>query len=341
MSLSREPVQHDQQLIRYLLGMLPEEEVERIEEASIVDDDVAARLSVVEDDLVDAYVSGTLDPAMRARFEEFYMASPRRREKVHFAQRFLGAVDRAPVSPSRVALPAAVVPATIEGSAPQSAGGKVTFSKRFLAKLDKLVRQAAALLLIALGVLVFEYLRVRHGLDDARQERLAQNRQAETLVAELNEARAAHADTAKALERARASLAERRQQQSAAERSNTTAASAAIVLAPQTRSLGPLPTVALWPGADRIAFDLRLEANDFVRYRARLKDAGTRRAVWSSDVLTPRSAGSGLVVSLLLPVAALEPRHYIIELAGLTPAGGAEPVGDYVFQLERRWTIRQ
>ena len=47
-------MQDDRQLIRYLLGLLPEDEAQRYDEQSIVDDDVAARLRQVENDLVDA-----------------------------------------------------------------------------------------------------------------------------------------------------------------------------------------------------------------------------------------------------------------------------------------------
>ena len=43
----------------------------------------------VENDLVDAYVRGTLDADTRTRFESFYMSSPRRRAKVRFARAFL------------------------------------------------------------------------------------------------------------------------------------------------------------------------------------------------------------------------------------------------------------
>src|SRR5215831_5864233 len=95
----------DQHLVDYLLGLLPEEEVERLDEESIADDDVAARLSAVEDDLVDAYVTETLDESLRTRFETVYLRSPHRREKVKFARRFLAAVER--VSTPRAAVPVA------------------------------------------------------------------------------------------------------------------------------------------------------------------------------------------------------------------------------------------
>src|SRR5215831_6146418 len=92
----------DDLLLRYLLGALSEEETERLDEQSIVDDDFANRLRLAEDDLVDAYVSGTLSADWLQRFESHYMASPRRRAKVAFAARLLSAVDRAaPAEPVR------------------------------------------------------------------------------------------------------------------------------------------------------------------------------------------------------------------------------------------------
>src|SRR5580765_1710962 len=93
-------MEQDLQLVHYLLGLLPEQEMDRLDEDSIVDDKVAARLCGVEEDLVDAYVMGTLDQTTREHFEASYLKSPRRRAKVKFARRFLTVVDRASSAPS-------------------------------------------------------------------------------------------------------------------------------------------------------------------------------------------------------------------------------------------------
>jgi hypothetical protein len=108
MALSPALVDDDQHLIRYLLGLLPEEEAEPLDEASVADDEFPARLGSVEDDLIDAYIRGRLDPELRARFEAVYLASPRRRARVEFGERFLAALDaRANRSraPSRIIRP--------------------------------------------------------------------------------------------------------------------------------------------------------------------------------------------------------------------------------------------
>ena len=94
---------NDDHLIRYLLGCLPEDETERLEEQSLIEDELAERLRLVEDDLLDAYASGALSEERRARFETYYLASRRRRKKAVFAKSFLSAIDRS--EPRRPAVP--------------------------------------------------------------------------------------------------------------------------------------------------------------------------------------------------------------------------------------------
>src|SRR4029453_16539452 len=90
----RESARDDDELVRYFLGELSDEDTERLDERSLADDDFAARLRLVEDDLVDAYAAGRLAGERLKRFESFYLASPRRREKTAFAKRLLETVDR-------------------------------------------------------------------------------------------------------------------------------------------------------------------------------------------------------------------------------------------------------
>ena len=94
---------NDQVLVRYLLGLLEPEDAERLDEASIVDDDFATRLRIVEQDLVDGYVRGTLAGETLARFESHYLSSPRRRERVTLARSFVPVVDRAGMLPEAAA----------------------------------------------------------------------------------------------------------------------------------------------------------------------------------------------------------------------------------------------
>jgi hypothetical protein len=95
MSFIHESRPDDRDLERYLLGLLSEEDAEELDRASVEDDDVAVRLRIVEDDLIDAYVRRTLAAETRQRFEIYFLSTRRRRERVAFAERFVLAVDRA------------------------------------------------------------------------------------------------------------------------------------------------------------------------------------------------------------------------------------------------------
>jgi hypothetical protein len=79
----------DLPLLQYLLGGLSDEDVDDIDERSITDEGLAWRLRQVEHDLVDAYVTGALSGEALRRFMWFYLSSPRRRDKVSFAELFL------------------------------------------------------------------------------------------------------------------------------------------------------------------------------------------------------------------------------------------------------------
>ena len=146
----------DQHLVRYLLGLLPEDQTERLDEASIVDDGLAARLRSVEEDLVDSYVGGTIDDRILTRFESYYLASPRRREKVRFARQFL----RLDQGSTHETIPVASLHASprsvLDGRLQPPRFGPVW------------LLASVAVLVLACGVLVLNAVWLRDGLNDAR-----------------------------------------------------------------------------------------------------------------------------------------------------------------------------
>jgi len=75
----------DERFLRYLLRLLPDVDAERLDALSIVDEQVAWRLLAAENELIDAYVSGTLAAPCAARFEAVYLTSVQGRQKVSFA----------------------------------------------------------------------------------------------------------------------------------------------------------------------------------------------------------------------------------------------------------------
>jgi hypothetical protein len=75
----------DERLTRFLLGELPEEEGERLQDACFEDEALFARLLRAEDDLIDAYVRGDLTAAERERFEQRFGQTRTQARRVKFA----------------------------------------------------------------------------------------------------------------------------------------------------------------------------------------------------------------------------------------------------------------
>lgn len=72
----------------YLLGQVDEAEHEAIETAILTDDELFEELLVVEDEVIDEYLTGKLDPEARSRFENYFLAAPERHEQLRFARVF-------------------------------------------------------------------------------------------------------------------------------------------------------------------------------------------------------------------------------------------------------------
>jgi len=303
MSVSDESGYGDQQLVQYLLGLLPSEDAERLDEASMVDDDVAARLRSVEDDLVDSYVRGALTGETLRRFESHYLSSPLRRERVAFAGRFLRAVDRSE-------RPAGV------------AAGRGSGNSRLLWMLAV----AATLLLVAGGALLVQNVRLNRGLSTAETERATLDRRARELEQQLSSLRAANPTATTAPEGVREPAA----------KGQHGATTIALVLLPQTRSIGPIPTLAIPAGTDRVEFELRLDSNDFPRYQVGLKDPAVNTIAWRSGWSAARSSAGQPSVRVAVPASVLKLQHYSLDLSGGRAAGGEEVVGSYAFEIVPR-----
>jgi hypothetical protein len=107
MSLPLPPAADDQVLVRYLVGALAGEETERLDELSVVDDDLAARLRGVENDLVDAYVRGELSGETLEGFESTYLLSSHGRGKIRFATALAARTPAAQaIAPAKPVVPA-------------------------------------------------------------------------------------------------------------------------------------------------------------------------------------------------------------------------------------------
>jgi hypothetical protein len=307
----------DHELVAYLLELLSEEDTERVELASISDDEVAARLRVAETDLVDDYVRGAITGVTLAQFEARYMASPRRRENVRRAAAFVRAIDRAAVQVDNEALLHPLRPRAVS-----------RMPWRGLAAV-------AALVLLAGGTFMFRNAPSYGGrsvvaLDGTRSDPRAVAERpaipADSPAVIGSQVRGAGNDSHSA-----AATAPVRSDRSDAPHDRPVTA---LMLFPQTRGTDPLPVLVIPPGATHVTFELRLEsARPGGRYRAELKDPGTNQIVWRSNPLSAAGAADRASVSVVVPINVLQRMHYAIEV---TEPRKAEVVESYAFSVMSR-----
>jgi hypothetical protein len=315
MPVPLDPKLTDERLVDYLLGRLSDEDAAPLDELSIADEEFAWRLRAVENDLVDVYVRGGLDAATRERFKTFYLASPRRRDKVTFAEGFGGAVDRAGARPS--------ASEAMDDAPRSSVAGRRSPPYWWLAT-------AAAIAAIAFSALFLQHREFRQELADAQQRTAALDQRTRELEQKLAERPAVAVDSTVAPSSSRGTMTAVTSLAAA-----ETPTTAAIELSPETRAPGSI-AVKLPPENTRAAFDLRLESNDFRRYQATLKDPGTDRVLWQSQWMAPTTRHDTSMVSIALPAHVLKTQHYTLELAGQTAAGRVDLAGSYVFEVVPR-----
>ena len=290
----------DAQLIRYLLGALPEDETNRLDELSIVDDDLAERLRGLEDDLVDAYASGALKGATLEQFETFYLASPQRRAKADFA-RSLQAVGQTPHRRATVhrLTPAARVPA---------------------ARVLPWTRIAAAVLVATSSALLLYSLNLRRTLTKAEEGAAATAQRAGAVAVELEAQRKATTIATQALADARAARP---------------AATVALVLRPETRGIGPTSIISIAAGSTTVPVDLQFASTGAASYEVALKDPATNHVVWRSAAVTAQRERRPAVVSVGVPAALLRAQHYALDLFERREASAPEFIGSYAFEVMR------
>jgi hypothetical protein len=83
-------------LRQYLLGQLAEELREETETGLLKDEELFEELLIAEDELSDDYLSGKLSDEEKQSFEQHFLATPERIEKLRFAQAFKRRLAAAP-----------------------------------------------------------------------------------------------------------------------------------------------------------------------------------------------------------------------------------------------------
>lgn len=83
---------------QYLLGRLDEqgEQESALSEQILFNDDLAELVELVEDEIIDEYLDGVLDPTDRKDVEGYFLRPPERKEKLRFARILRGYLNTRP-----------------------------------------------------------------------------------------------------------------------------------------------------------------------------------------------------------------------------------------------------
>ena len=313
----------DQVLIQYLLGGLSEEEAERLDELSVVDDAFAWQLSAVEDDLVDAYARGELSGHDMAQFKAFYLASPERLRKVEFAEA-LRSFDARSATSAAGAAPATAAPSAI---LQKDSSGSSSRHRLLTPSLTLQWGFACGVLILVLGgiYLLHENVRLRKQMTGLEGSHAAADVREHELQQQLNDQRAASADMARQLDGLRGSQPNFDQ-----------LTIVATLLPPPTRGPGHIPTVTVPSGTSFVVLLLALETDDFPVYRVELKDPATNQTLWRSANLGASPAGANRAVSVSFPARLLRQQNYVLELSGVTATGPVEDIAAYPVRVVMR-----
>lgn len=320
---------------RYLLGELTEAEQTQFEEAYFVDDLLFERFLAVKDELIDSYARHELAGRERERFEQHFLASQSRRQRVNKAREFIRAVTTLSSQTAEKGL-----------AAPQPESGPSAWQS-FLRLFGpgRLVAQGALVGLLLLAVVV-SLLVIRK----------AQRERAEQLAREVIASRQPQGKDGSAVGPAPTSGLNTGGQRGPVVNSQSTPTPSPSPHSPNTnRPSPPLPaqvaSISLMPFSSRaensVAATLKLGPETrLVRLGLVFKDDGYRnyqvniRTVAGDQVaerggLKALPADEGKRVTFTLNPSIFRGQDYLITLNGLTAAGKLEALNDYYLRVER------
>jgi hypothetical protein len=288
-------------LIRYLLGDLPEEELERLAEEYFVHDDAWQALSAVENDLIDDYVRGRLSQAVRQKFEGHFMRFPERQERVEFARILMNAAIREQIADeAEPRLPSE----GFRGRSTSTSHWSQTRAARF-------IWAAATLSLLSIVAI----LAVQNGR--LRNEAKIQRAQAERLAKELEQA------------------SNRKTPEDVGLPLHTTPI-ISLVLSPGTlRNNGsnePVLHLDADPSAELV---LDLDQDSYVEYAATIKTADGKLISRMRGLKSQPTQSGGRAVYLNVPSQLLRKNDYVVTLLGRRTGSQAKVVDSYVFSVLR------
>lgn len=307
-------------LRKYLLGELSESERSQLANQYFVDENLFDELLDVENELLDQYARGQLQPAETKNFREYLASLPDGRTKLATAY----TLNKARTSPltfseERQAAAVAALPSRWQSlrHIPQYVAVVIIFA----------LLCGLAYLLTSRRALRREVEQLRAERTQAEQENL--NSQQQTRIAQDNEAMLR--DRNLQLERDLAQLRGQAKQQND---NRDVSAVAVHILSPALRSVTEPDSITISDATKSVVLVMPIPKDEQItNYSARLRIGG--ELVWTNERLIPQRSHQGRTVSLRLPTARLTQSTYKLTLLGKA-ADNVEIAHDFYFNIVRK-----
>lgn len=306
----------DKELTRYLLGELSEAEKVELEDLYLADQDFFDRLLAAEDDLIDDYAQGRLSKKESRLFEQNFLTSPERRDRLR-AARALSRFVEANQSTRSKASP------WVRMSSYFSAGSA---AMRFAA--------SAAVLVLVIGVAGMwrELDRMRSQLEEVKTGQVAQLNREDGLKRELDDQKRTSEQLDEQLRNERGERGRLQQEVAKLREPQAEVFSEVLGFGVMERPRGAYPDenrkrIVIPKKAELVRLRLDLLKDEYPGYLVILK-SDTEQEVWRAAVPSVKTA-KGSAVVIRIPARLLETGRYTIDLRGSTEAKTVETISEY------------
>lgn len=339
--------QKDENLTRYLLGDLTDDEKERVEERFLQDDSYFEEMLALEDELMYEYKKGNLTAKEEQLFEKRFLATKQDNQKSVFADAFLKTIDGLATTKN-----VETKPNQVAATVPFWKSLSAFFS--FQSPALQLGMTAAMLLLLFGGAWLFvknnqlkndvamlqEQTEEQNRIKKEIEEKQRQKEELETELAQEKARGEQNQEQIKKLEDERAKLekeieASRNQQNpKSSPPQNRTSVFATLIPGLVRSGTTEMQSVTLNENTRLLSVQLKIKPQyEYMSYQAILKNIETDAEIWKSRPLKARGKGVSKTVLFQLPVNNLQNADYDIILEGINENGIKEPIDDYYFRV--------
>lgn len=312
---------YEQLCEQYLLGELSEAAQGEVEQAYFADDSLFERFLAVKDDLIDAYARGELKGEKLDRFEQHYLKSKARRQKV---------------DESRALIQAASAASSVSKAAPVTERHWFFDYFSLHATTARIALVAATLVLIALAWVVVTHYRPRTVPEEQRAGDA--NTAPDDKSASANTPEGLTPTPAQNIGGPPSSPAPTPKPELAAQPSPPKLAAqiASVTLLPfSSRDTGSANSLTLIPEARLVRLNLVFNGATYDSFEASVRTVDGQQ-VFRRGNLKASSSGTGKSVTVTFDSSLLSRQDYIATLSGRTKNGKPETIGDYYFRVERQ-----